>query len=559
MDSGIVVLAHLGSLRRGIRRIWLLTAATTLSSAALYLLLVWRLPEPSSHRLPVVALVTMFCLAEIFVVHIEFRGDAQTFSLVEIPLVLGLYFVAPQAFVPAHILGAGLALTLYRRQPPRKLAFNLSAFALEDCVALIWFHAIAPDLDPLSRLSWIAASSSTVLACCIGIVMVFIAIAMSGGSQTRRDRREAFALGVAATVATTGISLAVAVLSRVDDAAVWLLAVPIVGLYLAHRAHVQARSEQRSLRFLRQSTGLLHRSEDVAASLRALLQRTREAFGADIAAAAYLVTAESDSLARVVIGPGDHASDLHVTTAGAWPHWEAAATASGATLLTPNRHVSSPLLDDIEIVDGMLVALEIEARRVGFLLVANRLGDVGRFTPADLGVFSTLAAHVAIGLEDGQLEQPLHQLRVLQRQLEYRASHDRVTGLANDRLFTTRLQNYLDRVPDSSSVAVLVVKVAPVPVTDAVALIVAERLKRSIRDTDLVARLDATRFAVLAESASPAVALRIERRIQANLTLPVVIDGQTVPLLADVGVEVNAADDDASVLLNRAAGEALHA
>ncbi len=44
-----------------------------------------------SSRLPVLAL--LFAFAEIFVVHLRIRADAHTFSLVELPLALGLFFV----------------------------------------------------------------------------------------------------------------------------------------------------------------------------------------------------------------------------------------------------------------------------------------------------------------------------------------------------------------------------------------------------------------------------------------------------------------------------------
>ena len=528
----------------------------TVIAAAIYGLVVPGLTGTRLHTLPPYALAVAFALAEMFVVHIQFRSEAQTFSLVELPLVLGLFFTPPAWIVPAHLLGAGAALALYRRQPIRKLTYNLAAFALEDVVAVVLFYAIAPDLDVLHRATWLAALAATIAASVLGNATVFVAIALSGGDQSRRDRAESIALGVGATVATTSLALAAAVLTEVDLQATWLLTIPGVGLFVAHRTHVRSRDEQRSLDFLRRSTGLLHSSPDVAASLRALLGGTRDAFRADIAAVVYVPTSDPDSMAQLVVGPGRAGGDLETKPRGAaWKAWEAAVREPEGRLLRVDRDAGRHLLDGVDLTGGMVIPLTVESRAVGYLLVGNRLGDVGRFTPADLDVFGTIAAQVAGGLEDGQLEQPLHQLRVLERQLEHRAAHDAVTGLANAELFATRLSDLLDAPADQ--IAVIVIEALPQPETrptkDAEALIVAERLRRCIRDSDLAARLGETQFAVVAEVANGmSGALRIQSRITNRLSGPVVIDGATAPLRIRLGCEVNAAGDTAAVLLARA-------
>jgi hypothetical protein len=81
------------------------------------------------------ALAVGFYLAEVVVVHFQFRGEAHTFSLSEIPLVLGLFLLPPAEFIGANLVGAGLALVIARRQAPLKLAFNLSQFFLVAAVA----------------------------------------------------------------------------------------------------------------------------------------------------------------------------------------------------------------------------------------------------------------------------------------------------------------------------------------------------------------------------------------------------------------------------------------
>src|SRR5438045_4800996 len=57
-----------------------------------------------------------YAASELTVVHIEFRRDAHSVSLNEIPLVLGLVFVSPTHLLVAHLIGAGVILVLHRRQ-----------------------------------------------------------------------------------------------------------------------------------------------------------------------------------------------------------------------------------------------------------------------------------------------------------------------------------------------------------------------------------------------------------------------------------------------------------
>src|SRR5262249_28410768 len=70
-----------------------------------------------------------YAASEFTVVHIEFRRDAHSVSLNEIPLVVALVFLSPGHLLLAHLLGAGAVLILHRRQAVVKLIFNLSHFA----------------------------------------------------------------------------------------------------------------------------------------------------------------------------------------------------------------------------------------------------------------------------------------------------------------------------------------------------------------------------------------------------------------------------------------------
>src|SRR5438094_5440814 len=82
--------------RSGPAAIWLFSA--TLAVLAVGLALITDLrghPHVGSFQMPWWALLVMFHLTEAHVVHVQFRRDSESFSLSEIPLVLGLFFASP--------------------------------------------------------------------------------------------------------------------------------------------------------------------------------------------------------------------------------------------------------------------------------------------------------------------------------------------------------------------------------------------------------------------------------------------------------------------------------
>ena len=77
---------------------------------------------------------------------------------------------------------------------------------------------------------------------------------------------------------------------------------------------------------------------------------------------------------------------------------------------------------------------------LGALTIINRLGEGTHFEPDDLRLLETVANQAAVALENGQLEQSLHELSLLKEQLRHQAFHDSLTGLANRPAFVEEVE-----------------------------------------------------------------------------------------------------------------------
>src|SRR5665811_1850748 len=78
----------------------------------------------------VVALGAGFFFAEQFLLNVEFRRQAHTFTLAGIPLVIGVLVVSPLVFVLTRLVASVLAF-VWQRVSVDKMAYNSAAYAFE--------------------------------------------------------------------------------------------------------------------------------------------------------------------------------------------------------------------------------------------------------------------------------------------------------------------------------------------------------------------------------------------------------------------------------------------
>ena len=395
-------------------RIWALNLFIICASAAVYLVAVRGFePLDSPFRLQFPALALAFYLGELFVVHVQFKRDAYSFTLVEFPLLLGLFFADPAQLVLAHIVGSGIALVLHRRQSFLKTVFNLGHYSLETGLAVTIFHGLLVPSEALHIQGWSVAFLATVTATGISILMIAVAISLSEGSLRLETIPQGALYGSVVTIANTSLALiAVEVIWQKRPVA-WLLLVPTLLLFLAYRAYVGQREKHESLKLLYESSRSVQNSLTVEDSIAALIGQAREMFRAEVAQVTLFSEEEGSHAAiRTSVGsdsvPTVEEVELNPRE-GVW----ARVAAEGAALLIPR-----PILNDRLRLhfaargifkDAMVAPLFGDSGVIGTVLVGDRLGDVSTFDSEDLRLFETLANHASVTLENARLVDKLRE------------------------------------------------------------------------------------------------------------------------------------------------------
>jgi len=145
------------------------------------------------------------------------------------------------------------------------------------------------------------------------------------------------------------------------------------------------------------------------------------------------------------------------------------------------------------------------------------------------------------------LDVEVRQRKELAAELEYRAHHDRLTGLANRALFTDRVDAAVNRSGEDSTAVIIIDLDDFKPVNDryghragdALLAEIAARLRTCVRENDTVARLGGDEFAILMEHTQTDVATAVAARIVQAVAEPIAVAGETVVVGASVGVAVD--------------------
>ncbi len=489
------------------RVVGLILALLAVDAALLTLL--WDRPAAfSGAMLSPLLVAALFAGVEWRVIHIQLRAEASSFSLLELPLVLGVVFLPPRSLLIAAFVGVVIGLAVGRRQSPLKVVFNAANVTLYAAIAVAVVQAlIGPDQlgQAMTKVDWLIVLAAVATGSVVNMSVIMTAIGLTEGPPPAAKMAELVGFGVGVSAANGAVSLVAALLLPVDPFSLALLAVPAVVLFAAARVFAAEQSQRERMEFLYRSTHQLDR-DDPGHGVGSLLDEAREMFRAEVGA---LVLVEADEEhgglpARIVRSTEPERTEDRTGELPTELVREAAATLDQAQLV--EHDALGPLSAVVRAVGGrtaMVARLATDDRDLGLLVVADRLGTVASFQRDDLLVLDALARQSAVQLRSGHLAQAVVELRALERELAHAATHDTLTGLANRTLFARRLDEaaggdepfwvlYLDlddfkEVNDTHGHAA----------GDEVLVEAARRLRAQLRPIDVVARLGGDEFAVL--------------------------------------------------------------
>ena len=154
--------------------------------------------------------------------------------------------------------------------------------------------------------------------------------------------------------------------------------------------------------------------------------------------------------------------------------------------------------------------------------------------------------------------------QALEERLRHQALHDSLTGLPNRQLFVDRLGQALARTRRTKRmVAVLFMDLDEFKVVndslghgvgDLLLTVVAERLRRTLRPEDTLARFGGDEFTVLIDDVkSPEDAVRVAGRIKDELRRPFILEGRELSVAGSIGIALGEArTNDTEDLLRNA-------
>jgi len=509
--------------------------------------------------MPFWALAAAFLLVESVVVHIQFRRESESFSLFEVPLVLGLLFATPFTLLFSMILGTGLALRFVRHQTPLKLAFNVAnlAFYTVTMAAIVHLHVVDDVLEPRG---WATVAVLVAVGAMINVGAISVVITLTEGRVERSQLRLWFEFGLLVSAANASLGLLASLIYERQPLALLLLLGPLAVVFASYRGFASERTRRQKVEFLYESAQALQ-EDKVHAAINTLLAQARQMFRAE-SAEVVLLPALATGVETESVTIMGHRSD--------GPLLETVEGATGAFIRDVSEHIERPAVVDPNGADltsqylterhmgaAMVAGLEGEHRPIGILVIGDRMGGVFSFTDEDLRLFGMLAHNMATALENDRLENALGRLQELEGRLSHQATHDALTGLANRALFLEELEKAQQRTEKGVAVAFLdlddfkLVNDSMGHVAgDALLAAVARRIRARLRPSDLAARLGGDEFAVLVHNVDEVQ--KVAERVLTAVSEPFDILGQTIRVQCSIGVAIADGTERAVDLLRNA-------
>ncbi len=491
--------------------------------------------------LPWWGLAVFFAMTESAVFHVQIKREAQTVSISELPLVIGLFLAEPEMLVLGRLVGSVLVFVLLRRSSLLKTAFNTVLVLTETMVALAVVLVLAGGvLSGTEPREWIAALGAVLVANAVGTIAIGLVIAVYEGdlhwSSLLRETiaGQLFAPGVVVLGLMT-----VALLAH-DPRSGWLVAGSAITLVACYRLYASLFDRHVNLAKLYHFSQAITSSSANESVEGRVLHEAMDLLQSGHASIHLVGEHDSGHPLRIWLDVGGQTRrDLDEQAGDTdWVHNRV--VDDGASTLLPRRSRDKQVKQWLArqgLRDALAVPLQGSEATLGMLVVGDRLGEVRTYDRDDVILLETLANHASVALQKGELIE----------RLQHDALHDALTGLPNRVQLQRELGHALQQSLRSSlPLAVMILDLdgfKDVNDTlghqqgDLVLIEVGDRLKRAVGEEGLVARLGGDEFAVLVpQLAGREHAAAISRRLVSSLETPMELQGMTFEVGGSVGV-----------------------
>ena len=509
-------------------------------------------------------LAVAFALADVFAVHIELRDNAHSFTMNELPLMIGLFLCPPGQMIMARLAAMLVALVLVRRVRMLKLVFNLALAALETVLVIAVFHAVVDALGHATGApAWGAAVAAAVVVGVLQAVAIAIVIRLSGAPREPGVAVRLALLGTLTAVGVASLGVVCVIVIENDPLGVVLIAAVAGLMYVAYRGYATQAQRYGNLEKLYDLTRKLASASTLEDSMRYTLQEACELVRAEQSELTLLESADGSAATVRVRLTKDRELQM-VSDTDALDSVHATVMSTNAPVVF-TRTTSVPAerryLTENRLLDIVAVPVFQGGAIVGTLAAHNRLGDVSTFDDEDAKLFATLAHHVGTALENARL---IERLRSEVAAKEYQALHDTLTGLGNRDLFAARAELALrESQAGGWHVAVMLMdlnRFKDVNDTlghhhgDILLQQVAERVTHAMPKAATIARLGGDEFALLLpQIRSVAEAEHAAVAVQTALQHPFTVGRVQLAVNAAIGISVAPAHGtDVSTLLQHA-------
>jgi diguanylate cyclase (GGDEF)-like protein len=511
-----------------------------------------------------VALGAGFFVAEQFLMNVEFRRNAYTFTLAGVPLVIGVLVLPPDIFVATRV-AASVLVFMWQRISVDKMAYNSAAYAFEAATDAMLVHLL---LRPGHDLGLPAAITLIVLLAVVDQLisaLVLVMIRVHNGPLSRADVIEVLAPALVLSVASSMFALNAIILLEHGMVGAALAAMGLSLGAAGYRRYAAARHRHQSLALVHDFVTGGVGAQSMETLAEGLLSRIRQLLRASTVQV-MIVDSDGDPGDRPQADVGsaltlfvDETDTLHVSHEDFdTQDWVVVRELAQQEPLLAGRSTKDAgvrhWLTEHGFRDAMMVAMPDSSGIHGTLRVTDRLGETTTFTAEDLTLLQTLTGHLAVAL--------------CSTRLGHDATHDSLTGLPNRRALYTDGQARLLKTPGRRRALLLLDLDKFKEVNDSLGhhagdqllVEVGNRLRGQLRGGDLLARLGGDEFAVLMEDAGHDEAVSFAETLRATLAAPFTalagsssVGNLTLHSSASIGIALFPDDGpDLSTLLRKA-------